>query len=823
MAAFWQDTRYALRVLAKAPGFTAVAILTLALGIGASTALFSVINALVLRELPVSDPGRLVSFYTTRRNGHWGGITVLQLKELESHQKAFTGIFGRSYPDNSNVEDDGNIWPINLGKVTGQYYSVLGIKPVLGRLITPNDTGISHGTPSAVAVISYNFWQRRYRSRGDVLGKTILVAEKPFSIIGVTPKGFFGEQVGFALDVTIPITETPGAKVNFPHGAWCQYGVGRLRKGVSFDQARAELATIWPAVRAAAIPAGLTAAQLSEVEAEQLRTESYPKNGYSYFRDQFSEPLYVLMGISGLILLIACVNLAMLLLARSSARRHELAIRIALGASRWRVMRQQLTESLVISISGAVVGMGLATWASGWLVAFWRHIPFNPPTVIDLSPDFRVLFFAVVVAILTGVLFGLAPAWHGARAAPAMALQEASHGSRRNLRRVGRSLITLQVAICLALVAAGALLGRSLEKIRAVHPGFNYKEVAFMQLQGDAGGNENYGDTYYRNLVQQLSEVRGVDSVALSQMPPGAGFGGTWTVGRSKTGSGSGSAALIDADSQIVSPEFFSTLKIQFLHGRDFTWLDDELTPRVGIISQSLAQRLFPAGDSIGQFIRIRAETLLWDIQVVGVVKDARVKDIRSSSPFAVYVPFLQEPKYWTNVEMRMSGSAGQVLQSAEERAEALGKEYVFNSGTLEGVIDGAIANERAMALVSGFFSILALLIALVGLEGLMSYSVMQRTQEIGVRIALGARRADVLRMVLGECMLLALGGIALGVCGALLVGRLLQSFLFGLKPWDAVTLVGVSFLLALVALTACYVPARRAMSVEPIEALRYE
>ncbi|MGB6074645.1 MAG: ABC transporter permease, partial [Candidatus Acidiferrales bacterium] len=639
-------------MLAKAPGLTVVAVLTLALGIGASTASFSVVNALVLRELPVRDPGRLASFYTTRRNGQWAGITVMQLRELERQQSLFTGIFGRSYPDNSNVEDDGDIWPINLGKVTGQYYSVLGVRPALGRLITPDDAGISHGTPSAVAVIGYNFWQRRYSGHRDVIGKPIFIARKPFSIIGVTPKGFFGEQVGFALDVTIPITETPGAQTNFPHGPWCQYGVGRLRNGVSLDQARAELEAIWPTVRAASIPSGLTPAQLSDVQAEQLRIETYPKNGYSYLRDQFSKPLYVLAGVSGLTLLIACVNLAVLLLAHSSARRHELAIRIALGASRWRVMRQLLTESLTISISGAVLGMGLAAWASKWLVSFWRHIPFNPPTVIDLKPDLRVLLFAAAVAVLTGILFGLAPAWHGSRGAPAGVLQESSHAGGGNMRRVGKFLITAQVALSLMLVAAGGLLVRSLEKIRDIRPGFDYRAVAVLQLQGDAGGNTDYGDTYYQNLVRQVSELPGVQSVALSQMVPGAGFGGTETVGRSQRGN----AVSFDADSQVISPEFFQTMKIPFVQGRDFTWQDNERTPRVAVISRSLAQRLFPEGEPVGQFIRIGNETERQNVRVVGVVNDARVKDIRSSSRFAVYTPFLQEPKYWTNVEIRAAG-----------------------------------------------------------------------------------------------------------------------------------------------------------------------
>jgi putative ABC transport system permease protein len=592
MGTLWQDLRYGLRMLVKAPGFTVVAILTLALGIGGSTALFSVVNALVLRELPVRDPGRLVSFYTTRRNGGWAGITVMQLKELERQQKVFTGVFGRTYPDNSDVEGHGDIWPIDLGRVTGQYYSVLGVKPAIGRLITPEDAGISRGTPSAVAVISYDFWQRRYACNRDVIGKMILIARKPFTIIGVTPKGFFGELVGFALDVTIPITETPAMQANFPHGPWCQYAVGRLRPGANLEQARAELESIWPQVRRAAIPAGLTPAQVAEVQMEGLRIEAYPRNGYSYVRDQFAKPLYVLTEISGLILLIACANLAMLLLARASGRRHEMAIRAALGASRLRLVRQLQTESLMVSISGAVLGMGLTTWASRWLVGFWRQIPFNPPTVINLNLDFRVLLLAAGLAIATGILFGLAPAWQGSHEAPAAALQEVSRIGSRDTRLAGKLLITGQIAVSLTLVAAGGLLMRSLENIRAVRPGFEYHDVAVMQLQGVTGGNENYENNYYQNLVRNLSSLPDVQSVALSQMVPGAGFGGTEAVERAD----GERVKTVDADSHVVSPEFFQTLKIGFAQGHDFTWEDNERTPRVAVISKSLAEQLFPGG-----------------------------------------------------------------------------------------------------------------------------------------------------------------------------------------------------------------------------------
>jgi predicted permease len=411
----------------------------------------------------------------------------------------------------------------------------------------------------------------------------------------------------------------------------------------------------------------------------------------------------VLLGIAGLILLIACVNLATLLLARASARQHEMGVRAALGASRWRLMRQLLTESLLLSAAGAAIGFVFVGRAGAWLVSFWSNIAFNPPTAMNVRADFRVFAFTLAIAIATGILFGVAPAWHASRGSLANALQEGGRAGGRNARRFGRLLITGQVALSLALVATGALLVRSLEKLRDVRPGFNSRNIAILQLGADAGGQKVFGDPYYENLVRQLSELPGVQSTALSQMLPGSGFGGTDTVGRSDARS----ATNVEADSGIVSPGFFQTLGIPFVQGRDFGWQDNERTRRVAVISESLAEELFPPGNSIGRNIRIGTQTQRQSVEVIGVVRDARVRDIREPSPFAVYVPFLQEPEYigyWTNVEMRAQGQAGTILEEARQRIDSMGQEYVFNSGTLAGIIDGAIANERAMAFVAGFF-----------------------------------------------------------------------------------------------------------------------
>lgn len=817
MHAFWQDIKHGIRKLSKTPSLTAVAVVTLALGIGASTGLFSMLNALVLRELPVTAPDKLVAFYTADQQGRFRGISVLQLKTLDREQKVFSSVYGRLYPDNSNIEVDGDIWPINLGRVTGRYYSVLGIRPYLGRLINPDDTGITTGAPSPVAVISYQIWRRLYAERRDVIGKTILIAKKPFTIIGVTPADFFGTQVGFALDVTIPITELVGGE-DSARGPWCQQGVGRLLPGVSFENARSELEQIWSAVRVSAVPPALSPEQLARLGREEIRVERFPTNGYSYLRDQFAKPLYVLIAVSGLILLIACVNLAVLLLARSSARYREMAIRLALGASRLRIVRQMLTESVMISITGAVLGSGLAIWASGWLVSFWSHIPFNPPTVINSRPNFVAVVFAASVAILTGLLFGLAPAWYASNQKPAASLQGAPRIGDRRVRQIGKVLVCVQVALSLMLVMAGGVLVRNLERIRAISPGFNYHGIAFMQLQGDTGGNQDYGDTYYRNLVQGLSDLPGVESVSLSQMPPASGFGTTWRV---QPNGGKGQTVI--ADSEIISPGFFKTLQIPIVKGRDFTWRDTESSPKVAILSESAANELHLKGGAVGDFLQISTEGARRTIQVIGIAADARLMDIRSSSTSTLYVPFLQQPKYWTNVEVRTMGAPRSVLRAGRQLVEQLGNQYVFNAETLESVVDGAIANERAMAFVSGFFSVMALLVAVVGLQGLTSYTVMQRTREIGIRMTVGATRANILGMIAREVMLLLSIGLSVGLMGALVVGRLLKVFLMGLTTADPAIIGAASLLLLMAGIAGCYFPARAAMMVEPVEAVRYE
>jgi predicted permease len=811
-----QDVRYGLRQLRRSPGFAAVAVITLALGIGANTAIFSVLNALALRPLAVPAPSHLVEFYTAHSASGWSGITIPRLEKIAHHESVFTGAFGEDYPNNSYVEVNGATCRINLGYVTGKYYSVLGVRPLLGRLIAPDDVGLSQGIPTPVAVLGYEFWSRHFGGSKDVIGKNISVAGKPFTVIGVSPKCFFGILVGFSVDVTIPVTEEPGPKT-VPRGPlWVRYAVARLRKGVTVTQARAQLETLWPAIRSETVVNARS-------HTLQLLVKQFPPDGESYLRQRFRKPLYVVVAIAGLSLLISCVNLASMLFARGSAREREMAIRAALGAGRGRLMRQLLTESLLLAAGGAALGCAFADRAGGLLVAFWRHIPFNPVTVLNVSPDLRVLGFATVVTLVTAVLFGLGPAWYASHRPPAGAMQDVARGSGRRFHRSGKVLIVGQVALSVVLVMAGGLLVRSFEKLRTFDPGFDYHHVAFVQLEPRVGGGKINDETYCRTLMRQFSNLPGVRSVALSQMLPGLGFG---TATQRAAPSVSSSDAGVQANPQTVSPGYFRTLDIPLLRGRDFSPEDNEHSPPVAIISRSLAQRLFPSGDAIGNHILFGTESKQQRRTIVGIVGDARIPDLQTPWPYIVYAPYFQNPAgtgSWTNILMRVAYTSPGLFQAASERVRLLGREYVLISGPADQLIDTGLAEQRAMAYVAGFFLALALLLAAVGLYGLMAYTVVQRTREIGIRMALGAQQSRVLRTILAEGLWLDLGGLAVGLPCALASAHLLAHMLFGVSSYDPLTLAAVVSVLVMVGLVAGYLPARRAARVDPMVALRHE
>jgi len=813
MRSLWQNLRYTIRVLGKNPGFTAVAVFSLALGIGANTAIFSLLNTLLLRDLPVRQPERLVELSVLRRSDKIP-FSFPMFRELERGQRVFSGLIGWSFGEMTNVELNGVLSQADVRSVTGNYYSELGATPLLGRLITPEDVNLGRSGASQVAVLSYEFWQRRFGGASDVADKVIGIEGQPFTIIGVTRKWFTGMVTGESADVTIPMKSTDSRSL-----LWV-FITGRLKNGVTAAQARAQLQSFWPEVLRAT----------ASTETPGLRRQSFFSMGLDVapaatginaaLRSRFTRPLYVLMGIVGLILLVACVNLANLMLARAAARSHEMSVRVALGASRWALARQILTESLALSVSGGLLGLAFAFWGSRLLVTLMTQ-GYLTPVLLDLSPDRRVLSFTASVVILTGILFGLAPAWRCSREDPASVLQQNARVLAGATGKLGKVLIVTQIALSLTLLVGAGLLARSFQKLCSIDPGLK-ESVLEVGLYPRPGGYQDLDmNGYHRQLIERISSTPGVGSVGFSDVSIEGGQRWQDTVSTMSDASSPGSGVM--ANEAMVSPGLLRTLGISLVRGRDFDWTDDEHHPRIAIVSRSLAERLFPSGNAIGQRIRFGFMPELQDLEVAGVADDARIFDLHKAGAPVIYLPSAQHSTQFGYLFVRTRETPEALARTVGHEIESLGHEYPLGTKTIAQEVSQALVEERVIAMLSGFFAALALLLASVGLYGLMSYAVTHRTREIGIRVALGAQRATVLWLVLREALALGLFGIALGIPCALAADQLIASMLFGISSGDVPTIAAVSLSLLAVALFAGYLPARRASRIAPMVALRTE
>ncbi len=859
MGTLLQDLRYGLRMLAKNPGFTAVAVLTLALGIGANTAIFSLIDAVLLKMLPVQNPQQLVLLDWASHG--WPNDIMHSLSGKMNQDKGgrFTST-SFSYPAYEQIRAGnrvfssvlalaGNESELNVGYngeprwsqgqlVSGTFFPTLGVQPVLGRALTPDDDRLG---ASPVAVISYGYWERRFGRDPATLGRTITVNSVPVTIVGVSPPEFYGVQPGRAVDVWLSLHTQPQVEPRWsegPPGAaslfeardnWWVLIMGRLKPGVSEQQGRAELDVILQQSMAAEVKPTTKAETIPH-----LGVESGSK-GLDYLRGEFSEPLFILMTVVGLVLLIACANVANLLLARAASRQKEIAVRLAIGAGRWRLVRQLLTESVLLAALGGVVGLVLAFWGTDLLVALMASG--RDAFSLSVTPDSRVLAFTAAVSLLTGVLFGLSPALRSTRLDLTPALKESSgtllgvtQGKRGLRLGLGKTLVVTQVALSLLLLVGAGLFVRTLVNLESVNTGFNRRNLLLFGIDPTQDGYKGQRLVgFYQELTRRIESLPGVRSVTMSMstlIAGGVSINSVSIPGYTPKPGQKNAVGELEAYFNRVGPNFFETLGIPLALGRTIGEGDTEAAPKVAVVNQTFARQFLSGGNPVGRRFGFGDEKTARDTEIVGVVGDAKYSDLRREVPPTVYVPCLQDVKWLgpINFEVRTVGDPMQMASAVRRVAQDLDSNLaLYQIRSQVDQINMSLFQERLFARLTSFFGLLAALLACVGVYGIMAFAAAQRTREIGIRMALGASRGEILQMVLRETLLLVAIGTAAGILTALGAARLIASLLYGLKPADPLTIAVATLLMLAAAALAGYVPARRAARVDPMVALRYE
>jgi predicted permease len=832
IADFWQDLRYGARMLRKTPVFTLIAVITLALGIGANTAVFTLINALLLRSLPVTNPQELV-IVSARGQGTPGLISFPMYRDLRARQQVFSDILASAgesqvrltIPNGTGTVEVDNV---RASQVTANYWPVLGVQPALGRFFTEDEDRIpnSSATSGSLAVLSYSFWERQFGRDPKVLGRTVLVNRSSCQVVGVAPRGFFGESVGSEPDLWVPLISFSPAGYLENRGGQFTAEIGRLKPGVSREQAQTAMTLLFQqlvqAERAQFPPENPNRASAIQNYFIQLEPGA---TGLSFarLRQTFTQPLCIVMAIVALVLLIACANVANLLLARAVARQREISVRLALGCGRFRLLRQLLTESLLLSALGAAVGMFVAWWGSQVLL---RLVDTGPVSLrLDLSPDMRVLLFTAAVMIVTGIGFGLAPAWRAGRVDLASAMKEQVRGTGGRVKQyLGRTLVVVQVALSLLLLTGASLLIRSLYNLRQIDPGFRPEQVVLFELAHNPQNPEPAALARVARAVRErVRQIPGVEQASVSWLPL---FGRSDLYAPLKIhGYTPAPDEDVSAHFNSVSPGYFETVGMTLVNGRDIEERDSENAPQAAVINEAMARRYFPGANPLGKVMEITAgPTKGKPIEIVGVVRDAKYNDLRAEVKPMFYISIQQLPRALRTVEVRAQEPVAALSASVRNALSEVTKDIMIRRAvTLSDQVDRTLAGERLMATLCIFFGALALLLASIGLYGVLSYAVAQRTQEIGVRMALGATGQHVLWLMLRQNLTVVLIGFALGLALALACTRLLSTFLYGLSPTDPLAISLSVLLLILVALVACYLPARRATKVDPMIALRVE
>ena len=819
METLLKDARYGFRMLLRSPGFTIVALLSLALGIGANTAIFSMVSAFLFAPLPVDHPAQLVSIFTTDVKNP-GPLPTSHLNYVDYREKneAFSDILAYTFAPVDLSGTSGETKQLFAEVVSGNYFDVLAVKAEHGRTFLPDEDKTPGTHP--VVVLSYAAWQREFGGDPSVVGKTISLNRHDFGVVGVAQKDFTGTDIGAGPDLWVPMMMHDQVQPGFDwyntrRGLFLSM-IGRLKPGVGVAKAQAAMT---------ALGSQLEQEYRKDDEGRNVRLVPLLTARKDPTGDgQVGRTFIVLMGVAGIVLLIACANVTNLLLARATKRRREIAIRLALGARRSRLIRQLMTESLMLSLAGGAIGFCVAIWAKDILRSL---VPFGGgPNQQSTGLDPQVLIFAVVLSALSGLLFGLAPAVQASKpnlvptlkGEITMPVGRRGFGLGFNLRS---QLVVLQVGLSLfALITAG-LFVRTLQKAQAVNPGFNAENVVLMAFNlGREGYSEAQGRNFHRQVVERIRALPGVLSATVARDRPfGGGFQRSVFIEGQEPPPG-GRGVLVQTNN--IAPGFFDTLGITLKRGRDFDETDSQQSPKVMIINEAMANRFWPDQEAVGKRLKLFGDQDFRE--VVGIVADSKYNSLTEPRRPFMYIPLLQEYAPQVNLHVRTANdSKGMVAALRHEVQQIDPSLSVLNIQTLSERVQNSLGGERTQATLLGSGGVLALFLAAVGLYGVMSYSVAQRTREIGIRMALGAGRGNVMGLVLKQGVTLVSAGIVLGLGTAFAVTRLLASLLFGVSAADPITFVGTSALLIVVALTASYVPARRATKVDPIIALRYE
>lgn len=825
----FQDLHFGVRMLLKNKGFTAVATLSLALGIGANTAIFQLIDAVRLRTLPVRAPNELVQVRPVEMKGARGGfarsfptVTNPLWEQIRDRQQSFSGIFAWG-ADTANLAPGGEERPARMLYVSGDFFSTLGVQAALGRTLTATDDQRGCGTPGVV--ISNGFWQREYGQDANIVGQKITVNDHPLEIVGVAQANFFGMEVGRSFDLALPICAVSLVRGNdrlLSGTMWWLTVTGRLKPGWTSEQATSHVQSISPGVFEAALPANYPSASVNDYLATKL-TAAPAGAGISTLREEYQQSLWLLLAIAASVLLVACANLANLLLARASARERELAIRHALGASRLRIIRQLLVESLLLATAGALFGAALAQALSRFLVSFLSTG--TNPVFLDLTPDWRVFAFTIGLAFLTCLFFGLAPALRATRRHTGSLIKTIGRGltasrERFNLRR---ALVVVQVALSLVLVTGALLFSRSLGKLLTVDTGFEREGILTARILFQRSNLPQDQIPIFKNsLLERIRAIPGVESAAVAHELPLRDWGGAsaWMDGQNAT-------QAKDTSLSRIGSEYFKTLKIAMLSGRDFDSRDTVDSPKVAIVNEAFAREFLGGRNPVGQRFWIAATPGSPDTpyEIVGLVRNTKYEELREEFGPIAYYASAQDAGAGpgTQVLIRSRLSQAETVAAIKRALNEISPTISVRFEGFKSMIEATILRERLLATLSFFFGLLALLLACIGLYGSLSYGVASRTNEIGIRMAIGAQRRDVFWLILRESILLVMAGVLLGLPIVFAVTRLAASLLFGLTPTDPLSLLLSSLLMLLVAVVAGYLPSRRATRVDPLIALRYE